>query len=160
MQAPPPVSTLLIQLATLAANLRSLLSDPAINWHARPASEEWSLGEIVCHLRDVEREVHQARFRALIAQENVFLPGVSADEWAAVRGYLQQDGPAALASFLASRAETIELLAPLPAELWQRQGRHAFLGTTSMHELLFLVARHDEIHWEQIKGQLSLQPGA
>lgn len=155
MQAPPPVSTLLIQLATLAANLRSHLPAQSVDWTARPSPEEWSLVEIVCHLRDVEREVHQARFRALIAQDNAFMPGVSADEWAEERGYRQQDGPAALETFLAARAEMVQLLAPLPAEMWQRQGRHAFLGTTTMHELLFLVARHDEIHWEQIKSLLA-----
>jgi hypothetical protein len=159
MQAPPPVSTLLIQLATLAANLRSHLSGRAVDWHTRPQPDEWSLGEIICHLRDVEREVHQARFRAMIAQDNAFLTGVSADEWADERGYRRQDGPAALASFLQARTETVALLTPLPAELWQRQGRHAFLGTTSMHELLFLVTRHDDIHWEQIKSHLPAPAG-
>ena len=156
MQAPPPVSTLLIELATLAANMRGALSRPTIDWRARPAEGEWSLVEIVCHLRDVEREVHQARFRAIIEQDNVFLPGVSADEWAPRRGYWQQDGPAALADFLVARDETVRLLAPLPAEMWQRQGRHAFLGGTTMHELLSLMTRHDQIHWEQIKKLLVL----
>ena len=33
-------------------------------------------------MRDVEREVHRPRYRAVIREDNPFLPGVSSDEWA------------------------------------------------------------------------------
>jgi hypothetical protein len=157
MQAPPPVPALLIQLVILATNVENALTGQVVDWLWRPAADDWSLTEIVCHLRDVEREVHQLRFRALIAADNVFLSGVSADEWAEERSYQQQDGPAALTAFLSARAETVAMLTPLAEAMWQRQGRHAFFGTTTMHELLHLMARHDEIHWQQIKTCLQQQ---
>ena len=153
MQAPPPVSSLLEQLATLAVNMSALAAMEGIDWFRQPANDEWSLTEVVCHLRDVEREVHQVRFRLLISTENAFLPGVSADEWADERGYCYEDGRAAMRSFVSAREETLGLRVPLDADIWRRQGRHAFFGHTSMHELLYLVVRHDEIHWQQI-GQL------
>ena len=140
-------------MATLAVNVSALATVEGIDWLRQPADDEWSLTEVMCHLRDVEREVHQVRFRLLISTENAFLPGVSADEWADERGYCFEDGRAAMRSFVSAREETMELLEPLGADAWQRQGRHAFFGHTSMHELLYLVVRHDEIHWQQI-GQL------
>ena len=114
----------------------------------------------MCHLRDVEREVHQVRFRLLINEDSVFLQGVSADEWADERGYCFEDGVKATKSFVAARLETLALVEPLDDQIWQRQGRHAFFGHTSMHELLYLVVRHDEIHWQQITDLLQLKDDA
>jgi hypothetical protein len=151
MQAPPPVPNLLIQIATLATTIQNALVQPGVDWHHYPADGEWSLTEVVCHLRDVEVEVHQARFTAMISQENAFLPGVSADEWAQIRGYQDQDGMGALSEFMNARRATLDMLRDLPEETWSKQGRHAFFGPTSMHEILFLQARHDDIHLEQIR---------
>lgn len=155
MHEPLPVSVLLEELAVFATAVQQSLTATAIDWKQRPASGEWSLTEVICHLRDVEREVHQVRFCALIAAENIFLPGATPDEWAAERHYQEQDGRAALADFIAARRETIALLAQIDNEaLWDRQGRHAFFGHTTMHELLHLVVKHDQAHWQQIKKLL------
>lgn len=160
MQELPPVASLLAQLTQFAANLRqaALPTDAKIDWQWRPASGEWSLTELVCHLRDVEREVHQWRFRAILAGEGAFLPGVAADEWAAERQYWQEDGHAALNAFLDARLETVALLTPLDETAWQRQGSHSFLGPTSLHELLNLVAKHDQSHWRQAQALLQKAP--
>jgi len=140
----------------MALNAGSLVDMERIDWTRQPGDDEWSLAEVMCHLRDVEREVHQVRFRLLIAEDKAFLPGVSADEWADERGYCYEDGQKATKSFVTARQETLALVEPLDEELWKRQGRHAFFGHTSMHELLYLVVRHDEIHWQQITDLLQL----
>jgi hypothetical protein len=108
----------------------------------------------MCHLRDVEREVHQPRFRALLREDNAFLPGAVSDEWVEERRYRNQDGRRALAQFLAARRETVKMLEEVEGTLWQRQGQHAFFGPTTMHELLNLAVQHDRAHWEQINNLL------
>ena len=155
MQAPLPVPTLLTQLANFPRTLVQTLAPGNVDWDRRPAPAEWSLTEVVCHLRDVEREVHQVRFRMLMAADNAFLAGKTADEWVQERRYQQQDGRAALDDFTAARRETVALLQDLDDAVWQRQGRHAFFGPTSMHELLSLVVRHDQSHWQQIQALLA-----
>ena len=157
MQAPPPVSSLFQQLETMAANVRSFLGRSDLDWLLKPAPGEWSLTEVMCHLRDVEREVHQYRFQMLIDRDNAFIPGVAADEWAAVRDYQHQNGPEATDQFLQARKDTLLMLQSIDEPIWSRKGRHAFLGPTSMHELLHLAVRHDELHWEQLKNLLALQ---
>ena len=157
MQTPPPIANLLLQLKTMASNVGQLKEDSNYDWNWRPDPDEWSLTEVICHLRDVEGEVHQSRFVAVLESEDVFLLGVSADEWAVSRGYKDQNGKSALSDYLHRRQETVEMLSNLAPEIWQRHGIHAFFGRTSMHELLFLVTRHDEIHWEQIKSLLAGQ---
>jgi len=154
MQEPPPVPTLLEALHTFPERLEAVLADPQIDWECAPAEGEWCLTEVVCHLRDVEQEVHQVRFRALAEADSVFLPGAVADEWVEERRYDEQHGPTALAEFLAAREETETLLAGFDGALWQRQGQHAFFGPTTMQELLYLAIQHDQAHWEQVQALL------
>lgn len=151
MLNPPPIPDILAELAAFRALIAHVLTDANRNWTARPSEAEWSLNEIASHLRDVEREVHQERIRALLEEEGAFLAGVDADEWAEPRNYRARDGRAALADFLAARAETIALLSPLPEEVWQRQGQHTFFGPTSLREIVYLAIQHDRIHALQIE---------
>lgn len=154
MIAPPPVDQLLAQLAQFATDMATILARADVDWQWRPSEQEWSLTELSCHLRDVEREVHQPRFRLVLTQERPFLAGVSADEWAGVRGYAQENGRAALEAFLTARAQTIAMLQGLNTAVWQRQGNHAFFGLTTMQELLNLVVKHDQAHWRQAQALL------
>lgn len=130
------------------------MEEGAIDWQKRPTDGQWSLTMIICHLRDVEREVYHVRFNNLIRSENAFLPGASPDEWAEERNYAAQDGHEALDSFLEARAETLTMLRGISAEIWKRQGQHTYFGPTSMHELVYLAVRHDDLHWEQIRNLL------
>ena len=137
-------------LQELTAGLEAAL------WRLRPANGEWSVTEIICHLRDVDREVHLSRLRSLIAQKEPFIAGVVSDRWAIERNYQAQDGRAALAELAAAR---IELLALLPIQedaIWQRRGRHTFFGPTSFLELVCLVLEHDELHIEQSRETLAV----
>jgi len=154
MQEPPPVEALVARLKAFARNVNRVLADPGINWQACRLEGEWSLTEVVCHLRDVEREVHQPRIKALAREDGAFLPGAVADDWVSERVYYKQNGSLALESFLAARNETLAQLSDFDETLWRRQGQHSFFGPTTMHELLYLMVQHDEAHWEQIRDLL------
>ena len=141
----------------LSANLRS--TPAAIStlvkaltlddWKHRPAPAEWSLTEVICHLRDVEREVNLPRIRRMLAEENPFLAGEASDRWVEERDCIEQDGHQALVDFIAVRKETLALLDGLQAE-WSRTARHAIFGPTTLLELAGFVANHDRMHVQQI----------
>ncbi len=151
MQNPPPVPDLLDELSSFRDFAALVLADAHRDWAYRPSETDWSLTEIACHLRDVEREVHQSRIRALLLEDGAFLPGIDADQWAIPRNYRGQVGRAALSGFLVARDETIALLSPLSPEVWARQGQHSFFGPTSLQELVFLAVQHARIHARQIE---------
>lgn len=155
LHEPPPVAQLLERLRAFATAVTTAMAHPNLDWQWRPSPSEWSLTELSCHLRDVEREVHQVRFHSLLASDNAFIPGATADDWVIERGYARQNGRLALQEFLTAREETIALLETMPGDYWQRQGRHAFFGPTSAHELLNLVVNHDQAHWEQLEKLLN-----
>lgn len=160
MQAPPPVPTLLSLLEAMAAKVKGALAAESLDWLWRPAPDEWSLTEVMCHLRDVELEVHQHRLSTVIESEEAFISGVSADEWAEARHYRQQDGHLARDAFLEARQHTLRMLSGLPEATWSRQGQHAFFGPTTLQELVYLAVRHDDLHWEQIKALVGEQQAA
>jgi hypothetical protein len=120
------------------------------DWATRSHPDEWSLTEVLCHLRDVDQEVNLPRLRKVLAETNPFLPGEDTDRWAEVRQYCFQDGPQALCQFIATRSELVDLLESLAAEDWQRPARHAIFGPTRLQELVNIFAAHDRVHMEQV----------
>lgn len=115
---------------------------------------EWSITEIVCHLRDVDLEIHLPRLQSLMVEEEPFMPGIVSDDWVIERNYQAQDPRAALKAFAVARAELLELLPPADSSIWQRRGRHTFFGPTSFLELCCLILEHDDLHLQQVQATL------
>jgi FMN phosphatase YigB (HAD superfamily) len=152
-EAPPPPGPALPYL--LAGNLAALDGDlrdlPAPAWAARALAGEWSLTEVLCHLRDVEREVNLPRQRTVVEQHNPFISGADTDPWAVERDYQSQSGPAALADFADARKEAVRYLRAQPNEIWNRTARHAIFGPTLLSEIVGWVLDHDRIHLDQVR---------
>jgi FMN phosphatase YigB (HAD superfamily) len=144
-----PQSLLACLRATPAALSAMTAPLHAQAWTLPPAPEEWSLTEIICHLRDVESEVNLPRLQRLLTEENPFIVGEVTDVWAKERNYAQQDGPEALAAFTAARKKMISRLDSLQAN-WTRPARHAIFGPTTLQELIGFVAGHDQAHIQQV----------
>jgi len=142
-------------LRSTPAALKTLCSTPCssdeqMNWTLQSEPGEWSLTEVICHLRDVETEVFEPRFEKIINEDNPFIVGIDSDPWAEQRQYIRQDGPQALSVFISKRKELISLLSALPPEDWQRPARHAIFGPTHLQELASFVSEHDRLHIQQI----------
>lgn len=120
------------------------------DWATRSHPDEWSLTEILCHLRDVDQEVNLPRLRKVLDEANPFLPGEDTDRWAEVRQYCFQDGLQALHQFIAIRGELVSLLEALAVNDWQRPARHAIFGPTRLQELVSIIAAHDRVHMGQV----------
>jgi FMN phosphatase YigB (HAD superfamily) len=157
-QADP--TSLRLSLAAPSAVIACLRSTPAAlatvtaeqgpgTWSQRPRAGEWCLTEILCHLRDTEREVHVPRLKKILGEANPFIPGEETDRWAAERNYAAQDGRQALADFLSARKETLSLLEGLQVE-WSRPARHSIFGPTTLQELVVMIAEHDQAHVAQV----------
>lgn len=116
----------------------------------KPKANEWCITEVICHLRDVDKEINLPRIKCLITEDNPFLPGVDSDQWAIERDYFHQDGRKALNDFMINRIELLDLLGQLKPEDWNRTARHAIFGPTNLKELVSISAGHDRLHIHQI----------
>jgi FMN phosphatase YigB (HAD superfamily) len=132
------------------AILQSLLS-PLSEERRRhePTRDDWALNEIVCHLRDTEREVHAIQLELLLEKTDAFIPRPDTTVWANEREYLNEDTLAALSSFSDARVELLTTLKNLSEVVWARKARHAIFGPTDFLEIMSFVADHDRMHLQQ-----------
>ncbi|HNK63322.1 MAG TPA: DinB family protein [Anaerolineales bacterium] len=154
-----------VDLATLTPSFKSkeavmgiLLSTPAVlngllekfdDWARKPSADDWTLTELICHLRDTEREIHHMQLRLFTQQETPFIPRPDTGVWASQRDYFHEDGRTALIELNTLRRETIEMLKNADAETWERKARHAIFGPTTFLEVVGFIAEHDRLHIQQ-----------
>lgn len=143
-----------------SAMLAVLISTPAVfDWFLRvsapecwgrtPVHGEWCFTEIICHLRDSDREINLPRLEYIVQNALPFIAAVNADEWSAVRGYCDEDGRQALAGFIQTRLELVRGLSSLLPTEWLRPARHAIFGPTTLQELVGFITTHDRTHIQQ-----------
>src|SRR3990172_4503928 len=125
------------------------LSEDALT--RRPKEGEWSIKEVVGHLCDVSRILHQ-RLHMMIKLEEPRLPGYDAEELAQLRDAQSAKIEDLLAEFASQRAETVGMLADLVHWNWARPGRHPTLGRISIRQQVDLWLEHEEEHLAQIQS--------
>jgi len=123
----------------------------------RPAEGAWSAKEVVCHLRDVE-EFYLNRIEFIVAHDEPALVMLDPDRWAGERQYLRHDVTQALAHFRRRREETLAFLRALGSEDWERAGRHPIRGRLTVRHIVHGMARHDDLHLDQLTRALDGRP--
>jgi FMN phosphatase YigB (HAD superfamily) len=125
-------------------------------WLHKPAADEWCLKEVVSHLRDTEREVHQMQIELFKEQDEPFIPRPDTSVWANQRDYMHEDCAVALKEFNEARRKTLNLIKEITAEdsAWERKARHAIFGPTNFLEVVGFIAEHDRLHIQQAWNML------
>jgi hypothetical protein len=143
------------ELARFPALLDGMIAglSPA-RWCARPAPDEWSAVEIVCHLRDEEAEDFGARIRVLLDGGARFAP-IDPVGWATARRYHAADPAAALATFHGHRRESLAMLANATVDRLQASGESPSGLRLSGLDLLSAWVAHDGLHLRQLAGTLT-----
>lgn len=150
----------------LLSNLKSLpnelddllagLDEETLRW--RPIPNKWSIKEIMCHLRDMERLAYLARYRRMLTEENPGLPNVDQNRLAFEGDYINQDTKAALEEFKWLRKETVNTLQDTPPEYWSRTGTHETDGPMTIEQLVVRqIKGNDMNHLVQMKDIVRLK---
>jgi FMN phosphatase YigB (HAD superfamily) len=150
----PPVfqtpEAVLAVLEATPASLQGMTADLSPgDWTHEPSSDDWAMVELICHLRDTEREVHAQQLTTLLESPEPFVARPDAAVWAKQRRYLSEDCVHALAEFAAARVALVERLGRAPAEAWSKPARHAIFGPSSFLEVIGFMAEHDRLHLRQ-----------
>ena len=154
------LSTLEPSFKSREAILEIMVSTPAVlqslassltseQWKTEPTRDDWALNEIICHLRDMEREIHHAQLNMMIERDGAFIPRPNSSVWANEREYLNVDGSKALVEFVSARIETMDMLKKLDDEIWSRKARHTIFGPTNFLEVVGFMVEHDRLHIQQ-----------
>lgn len=132
--------------AVLNGLLRGLDADL---WSRKTSPQDWTLTELICHLRDTEREIHHMQINLFNGQAEPFIPRPDTSVWASQRDYLHENGESALREFNEARREVVDVLKTISAEGWKRKARHAIFGPTDFLEAAGFIAEHDRMHVQQ-----------
>ena len=120
----------------------------------RPAPDQWSAHEVVCHCADSETNA-AARIRYLVSEKDALIQGYDQERWAVGLDYHGHPVEPALAVVDAVRAHTTALIRRLGEDAWSREGRHTESGRYSAEDWLRTYAEHLEIHARQIEQNLA-----
>jgi hypothetical protein len=134
--------------ARLKAALKGL---PKVVLLWTPAPGKWSILEIVCHMRDMEREAYLARYRRILAEDTPSLPDVDGDTYSLELDYRSQRLAEVVRDWTRLRRETLKVLAGVKRAEWERAGVHEAAGRLTMADFLRRQAHgNDEAHLGQI----------
>ena len=137
-------------LTAAPAVLQSLLTSLSDeDWRHEPTPDAWAMNEIICHLRDTEREIHALQLNLMVERLDAFIPRPDTSVWASEREYLNVNGPLALQEFATERLKILNILRNLDEGVWLRKARHAIFGPTNFTEVMGFVADHDKMHIQQ-----------
>lgn len=150
---------LLARLAGFPSKVHSViapLSEEQLAW--RPLPVEWSLKEVLCHLRDGE-EVRLQRMRRVLQEDEPFLPAFDQEAYARDRRYQDELTPLVLPRLVEHRTAQVELLRSVPPDAWSRKGIHEESGPITLEDLATGGVNHDAEHLEQIRRLRKLRGG-
>jgi hypothetical protein len=115
------------------------------SWDGVP-SEAFTAIEQVCHVRDIEIEGYQQRFRRTLAEEGPRLASIDSETVAKQRDYGRSDAAIVMGEFRAAREQTLALLRGLgPAQLERRAFFEGY-GPVTLRALVHYLCSHDQQH--------------
>ena len=118
-----------------------------------PAPGKWSILEIVCHLRDMEREAYLERYRRILAEDTPSLPDIDGDTFSLENDYRTQKLAEVVRDWTRLRRESLKVLAGAKRADWERAGVHETAGRLTLADFLRRHAHgNDEAHLGQIEG--------
>ena len=121
---------------------------------AKGGDENWSVVEVICHLRDADEFTIQ-RVEAMRDQEYPLIIGYDQAALALDRMYSEADLNMALNAFIHLRAKLVSTLSGLTPDQWERGGEHNENGPITIFSYILHIVSHDAIHCAQIARQLT-----
>jgi uncharacterized damage-inducible protein DinB len=117
----------------------------------RPGEGQWSLKEVIGHVRDFA-EIDHDRLMRMITQERPMLPGYDQEDLAREHNHQEADPQTVLEELASIRQQTVHVLTELVDASWARTGRHLERGTFSIREHVDHIVDHEALHLEHIRA--------
>jgi hypothetical protein len=115
------------------------------SWDGVP-SEAFTAIEQICHVRDIEIEGYQVRFKRTLAEPSPLLASIDSEAVAKQRDYGRADAAQVFAEFRAARTQTLELLRGLDEAQLQRPAQFEGYGPVTLRGLVHYLCSHDQQH--------------
>jgi hypothetical protein len=127
---------------------------PTSKLRKRPASDKWSVVEILAHLADAEIVIAW-RIRSILGAPGTPIQAYDQEAWAAAGNYAKRDPRKSIEQFRATRDANLAFYKSLTPEQWKYFGMHAERGEESLERIARMIAGHDINHILQIESILA-----
>ena len=115
------------------------------SWDGVP-SEPFTAIEQICHVRDIEIEGYQERFRRTLEEQSPTLASIDSEVVAKERDYGRADPAEVFAAFRAARAQTLTILRGLDPSQFERPAIFEGYGPVTLRGLVHYLCSHDQQH--------------
>lgn len=155
MSGSPPSTEHLLQL--LSKNIEQItaltvdLTDTQL--HVAPVPEEWSLNEILAHLRSCA-DVWGGCIDRILAEDHPTIKAINPTTWIEQTDCREQTFRASVQLHAAQRTRLLTTLESLPAESWERSAKVTGAGKALERSVAFYaewLARHERSHLKPIE---------
>ena len=126
------------------------LDEPRLR--AAPEPGEWSVTEIVAHLRSCA-DVWGRAIETIATTSHATIRAVSPTTWVRSTDYRDLACAASLQAFRRQREQLLDLLEQLPEQDWSRSATVLGGGRPleiTVHSYAARLARHERTHWKQV----------
>ncbi len=129
------------------------------SWEGIP-SEELTVRQQLCHLRDIEADGYIVRFKRVLAEQNPTLASIDTYALIEPRNYDRTEIAQALDAFAAAREQTMQILDGLEPKHFARRGVFEGYGDVTLAGLIHYLCSHDQQHVAGIQWLLGQQAAA
>ena len=159
-----PIDTILAILKESPSRLANLTSGlaPAL-LHTAPRAGEWSVNEVLAHLRACGDVWGDYYILTILAHDNPTIKARNPRTWIKSTDYLEQEYQPSLRAFAQQRERLLAVLESLSPEDWARTNTLIGAGKPLQQTLLShadRLARHERTHLKQIERTLNALQGA
>lgn len=138
------------RLAEQAEAIRALVetvSDEQARW--KPGPQDWSILEVINHLRDEENEDFRAHLDLILHRPGDPWPRIDPQGWVTGRSYNDRAFQESLGDFLAAREDSLAWLRGLTSPNWEAVYEAPF-GRITAGDMLASWVAHDLLHVRQL----------
>lgn len=142
-----PGIAVLEQTPIIIEKIVSSATDEQMSW--KPATDRWSISEVLAHLAEAEVVAFRERIRAMIENSNPPIEGYDQNA-AYAAGKYAGHGRENLKKFCHERDRSLSFLRYVSPEVLARKGQHSKIGPITVSHVLNEWAFHDLGHIRQI----------
>lgn len=152
-----PIGQTLTMLAAAPPRIAALTAGlPPAHLQTRPGRDEWSVNEVLAHLRACA-DMWGGCIATMLAEDGPTLRGVNPRTWIEFTDYPQLDFHTSFDAFARQRRDLLADLEPLSPEGWARLATVKGAGKPlerTVHFYAQWLARHERPHLKQIERVL------
>jgi hypothetical protein len=122
--------------------------------HTGPSADEWSVNEVLAHLRACNEVWGGYYIMTNLAQDNPTIKATNPRTWIKNTDYLEQEFQSSLRALTKQRKRLLAVLEPLPPKDWARTNILIGAGKPLQQTLVSHadgLARHERAHLKQIE---------